>query len=422
MLDTKGLRLAKYDTNDNDYQALADIFIWMMAIRSAMNPRDKIYIDLQQHLDRQAVGFPASKSRAELRILRHIFTPEEAEIATYLDYRHEPLEVIYPRVRHLVETPEKLKAVLDGLLRKGGLEAREKGGRTCYANTPLVVGMYELQVDRLTPEFISDFKAYTSDWRFGLEFLATELPQMRTIPISKSIQPQHQVARCDEAATLLEQTEGPFVVLDCICRKKKRMAGETCRLTDRRETCLGMGPIAQTVLKGGMGREIRRDEALAIIEANQKEGLILQPSNTERADFICSCCGCCCGILQMHHSLPRPVDFWATNFYARVDPASCNGCGLCSRRCQAQAMAVHLSEQPARVDLNRCLGCGHCIAVCPQEAIVLQKKPVELHPPETREALFRILKSNRKGGLGKAKLAGKLVLDMIRTGHLDILK
>ncbi len=387
-----------------------------------MNPHDQVYIDLQQHLDRQAVGFPASKSRAELKILRHIFTPEEASIATFLDYRHEPLELIYPRVRHLAGSPQELAAVLDGILRKGGIEAREEDGLTLYANTPLVVGMYELQVDRLTPEFISDFKTYTSDWRFGLEFLGTELPQMRTIPISKSIKPRHRVAGCDEVAALLERTGGPFVVLDCICRKKKRMAGANCRLTDRRETCLGLGPIAETLLKGGLGREIRPGEAMAIIEANQNEGLILQPSNTVKADFVCSCCGCCCGMLQIHHSLPRPLDFWATNYYARVDPADCNGCGLCARRCQAQAMGVRGVKQPARVDLNRCLGCGHCIAVCPQKALALEKKAEESRPPETREDLFKILKANRKGGLAKAKLAGKLVLDMIRTGHLGLLK
>ena len=387
-----------------------------------MNTTDQVYRNLQRHLDRQAVGFPASKTRAELKLLRHIFTPREAEIACFLDYRPEPLEVVYDRVCHLVGSPEELAKILEGVLRKGGIEARRANGRMLYCNSPLVVGMYELQVERLTPAFIDDFRTYTSDRRFGIAFLGTKLPQMRTIPVARSIQPRHQVSTFDEAATLLGQAQAPFVILDCICRKKKRLTGHHCRVTDRRETCLGMGAIAQTVLMSGNGREIDRAEALSIIEANQEDGLILQPSNTVEGSFICSCCGCCCGMLQMHHNLPRPVDFWVSNFFARVDGATCNGCGICRRRCQARAIDVPVRKQPAQVDLNRCLGCGQCIAACPQTAIALEKKPLEVRPPETREALFDILKAHRRGPLGKAWLAGKLALDMIRTGNVDLIK
>jgi ferredoxin len=387
-----------------------------------MNPQDPVYIDLQQHLDRQAVGFPASKSRAELKILRHIFTPREAQITTFLSYRHAPLDVIYDRVRHLVASPAELEQVLAGILKKGGIEAKRENGQMLYGNAPLVVGMYELQVDRLTPEFVRDFKKYTADRKFGLEFLGSALPQMRTIPVAKSIRPQHRASTFDEVTALLEKSDGPFVILDCICRKKKRMTGGDCQMTDRRETCLGMGKMAETVLMSDIGREIDRAEAMAVIEANQNDGLILQPSNTAQSDFICSCCGCCCGMLQMHHSLPKPVDFWASNYFARVDRAACNGCGICTRRCQARAMDVPDKKKPAQVDLNRCLGCGHCISACPQEAITLEKKPAEVNPPETREALYDFLKAQRKGPWGKAKLTGKLVLDMIRTGNTDLLK
>jgi hypothetical protein len=78
--------------------------------------------------------------------------------------------------------------------------------------------------------------------------------------------------------------------VECICRKKKTLEGETCQVTDRKETCLAVGDIARPMIKEGVGREISRDEAIAIIEQNQKEGLVLQPSNTREVDFICSCC------------------------------------------------------------------------------------------------------------------------------------
>jgi electron transport complex protein RnfB len=387
-----------------------------------LDATDQIYVKLQQHLDRQAIGFPASRSGAELKVLRHIFTPAEAEVATCLSYRPEPLEKVYSRARHLVASSEELAEILDAILKKGGIEVQRENGHLRYCNSPLVVGMYELQTSRLTSAFIEDFKEYTSDKRFGIAFLSTELPQMRTIPIARSIRPQHQAATFDEVTQLLSHARGPFVVVPCICRQKKQIAGEPCCLTTRRETCLAIGSIAETVLLSGQGREIERAEALAIIEANQNDGLILQPSNTAQAAFICSCCGCCCGMLQMHHSLPRPVDFWASNYFARVDAARCNGCGICTRRCQVRAMTVPGKQQTARVDLNRCLGCGHCIAACPQDALALEKKPAEVRPPETREALFEILKANRKGPIGKARLAGKLVLDMLRTGNIDLLR
>jgi hypothetical protein len=79
--------------------------------------------------------------------------------------------------------------------------------------------MYEYQQNRLTPEFIEDFNTYTSNINFGLAFLSSKLPQMRTVPVSKSLRPQHNVSTFDEVRTLLEQAEAPFVIIDCICHK-----------------------------------------------------------------------------------------------------------------------------------------------------------------------------------------------------------
>nr|MDO8111357.1 hypothetical protein [Candidatus Sigynarchaeota archaeon] len=58
-----------------------------------------VYRKLQQHLDSFPIGFPATKSGVEIRILKHLFTPEEAEIATLLDYKPEPLRRIYKKAK-----------------------------------------------------------------------------------------------------------------------------------------------------------------------------------------------------------------------------------------------------------------------------------------------------------------------------------
>jgi len=385
-----------------------------------MDQRESAYIRLQKHLNRQPVGFPATRSGVELRILKHIFTPFEAEITTYLTYRLEPLLAIFDRVRHRVPSLQELEALLDGIRKKGGIEFKEKQGEKHYCCVPLVLGMYELQLGRLTPEFIEDFNRYTANIKFGIEFISTELPQMRTIPVSKSIRPLHHVSTFDEVAALLQQAEEPFVILPCICRTKRSMEGESCRLTDRKDTCMAMGGIGQMVLLNGFGRQISRSEAVEIIEENQKEGFVLQPSNTARADFICSCCSCCCGILGLHKNLPKPLDYWASNYRAVLDPTTCNECGICEARCQVGAVTVDEKRGHAGIDSNRCIGCGVCVADCPTESITLVKKPSEVKPPPTREDLYEIIMAKKKGRLGKLQLTGKLLVDALRAGRIDL--
>ncbi len=387
-----------------------------------MNRDDEIYIKLQKHLNNQTIGFPATRSGVEIRILKHIFTPQEAEITTYLTFKSEPLETVFNKVKHLVKSPEELAKLFDCIQKNGGIESKMKDGKKYYCNTPLVVGMYEMQLDRLTPEFIKDFDEYTTDKKFGIDFLSTELPQMRTIPIGESIYPQLNVSTFDEVTALLQRAEAPFVVAECICRKRKALEGQPCKVTDRTETCIALGDMAQTALLCGIGREISRDEAVSIIEQNQKQGLVLQPSNTEMVESICSCCGCCCGMLSIQRVLPKPLDYWASNFHAVVEMDACDGCGVCEKRCQVGA--VHISEKSkiAVVDLNRCIGCGLCVSTCHREAISLVKKTAEVRPPETREELLDIFMAKKKGRFGKLKVAGKFVVDAIRTGQTHLLK
>jgi len=387
-----------------------------------MGTGEELYNRLQRHLDRQAVGFPATKSGAEIRILKHIFTPREAEIATCLTYRFEPLETVFKRAADLVESREELAELLEGIGKKGGIETKIKDGKRVYCSAPLVVGMYEYQLGRLTPEFIKDFDEYTKDRKFGVEFLSTKLPQMRTIPIARSIEPRHDVSTFDEVRTLLQHAEPPFSIFECICRKKKGMLGEPCKVTDRKETCFAVADMARAVLRTGVGREISLDESISILEQNQKDGLVLQPSNAERAEFICSCCGCCCGMLTVHKALPKPVNFWASDFYAVVDTDGCSGCGNCEKRCQVEAAKLSEKDGKSSVDLNRCIGCGLCVPTCPEKAISLEKKKKEVRPPQTREDLYDIIMSHKKGKLGKLGVTGKLMVDAIRTGQTHLLK
>jgi hypothetical protein len=216
-----------------------------------MEQNEQVYVKLQKHLDNQAIGYPATRSGVEIKILKFIFTPDEAEIACCLSYKFEPLKTIFSRAGHLVDSPEELEKCLERIQKKGGIESKIKNGIMHYCNAPLIVGMYEFQLERLTPEFVKDCNEYTSGKDFGVAFLGTKLPQMRTIPVAKSIHPQHNVSTYDEVATLMQEAEDPFVIFECICRKKKSMEGQPCKKTDRKETCLAVGDMGRMAQQSG---------------------------------------------------------------------------------------------------------------------------------------------------------------------------
>ena len=375
-----------------------------------MNEEEKIYRDLQNHLNRQPIGFPSTRSGAEIRLLKNFFSPEEAQLAMKLSYKPNTMEEIYEKIGDIEISFEDMEKMLDGMMKNGAIGHMEKDGVRYFHNIPLVVGMYEGQLNRLTPQFLADFKEYTSDKAFGLEFLSTKLPQMRTIPVRKSIRPEHSVTTYDHLTDLIMETEGPIVVNECICRKAAGMKGKPCQVTSRLETCTALGDAAKNCIRIGIGREITKEEALDIARQNEADGLVLQPSNTQNVEFICACCGCCCGMLRTHKILPKPVDFWATNYYAEVDPEECSGCETCTGVCQVNAIAIDEQLGIAKVDLNRCLGCGNCVSFCPSDAIRLIRKDDTVVPPRTLEDLYEIIMVNKMGWLGKMKLVSKLIL------------
>jgi NAD-dependent dihydropyrimidine dehydrogenase PreA subunit len=193
-------------------------------------------------------------------------------------------------------------------------------------------------------------------------------------------------------------------------------------VTDRKETCLDFGEMAQSFLISGRGREITRQEAVAIIEQNQKDGLLLQVSNTKKTFHVCSCCGCCCGFLEILKKLPKPLAFWSSNFHATVDGSTCDGCGVCAKRCQMGAIQAASKNRLAMVDHSLCIGCGLCVPTCPKQALHLEGNAVPLSPPDTRQDLYDVIMTRKKGKWEKLKLTGKLFVDAVRTGRTDLLK
>ncbi len=355
-----------------------------------MQNADKVYVELQQHLDKQAVGFPATKSGVEIRILKELFTPEQASLALHLNYTPQSALDIYNQVKSNSISLEKVKSLLEEIERNGAICSTLKNGTEHYFTMPLLVGIVELHGNKATPQFWADFGEYTSG-EFGKAYASTKVSQLRTIPVEKSIPLEHRIATYDQIREIIKTTDGPIIASSCMCREGAKQRGKPCHVTTREETCMSFGDWARHFIKLGLAKEVTREKALEIMRQNEEDGLVLQPTNYQKVDFVCACCGCCCGVLTRLKMSPNPAVNWAHNFYAVVDTEKCTACGICVEKCQINAVKIDEQNGYTTINLDRCIGCGNCVANCPSEALRLVKKEQEAVPPKDSTGLYKIL-------------------------------
>ncbi|MHA1731302.1 MAG: indolepyruvate ferredoxin oxidoreductase subunit alpha [Promethearchaeota archaeon] len=346
---------------------------------------EDVYRRLQQHLDNMPVGFPAAESGAEIRLLKHLFTPDEAALALKLTFTPEPVKRIFRRVRKTGISVEELEAKLDRMVEKGCLNAGKnpQTGEKFYANAFFAIGMFEYQVGKLTREFVEDMEQYLQEAFIG-EFYKTGIPQLRTIPIEASVEDEKFVSTYDEVRKIFE-TRSPISVAECVCEQAQKLRGSTCH-HETKERCFQFGTGAHYYVENGLAREISKEEALEILDKVQEEGLVLQPTNSQKPIALCCCCGNCCEVLTHAKKLPKPAELFSTNHYSEVDPDACSGCGVCEERCPMDA--VTLDDGVAHINRDYCIGCGVCIPTCPSDAIHLRKKDKEIVPPRNTMEMY----------------------------------
>ncbi|MDY6905325.1 MAG: 4Fe-4S binding protein [Thermodesulfobacteriota bacterium] len=365
----------------------------------AMRKWDKPYKALRKHLNKQPVGYPATLTGVERRLLKAMFTVDEARLALYMDWQYKTADTIFEKAGHALQmSGEDVCNMLSVMEKNGAIAAREVDGTWEYALHPLVIGMYEMQLPKFTPTLYLDARKYMVPV-FCIEYLSSAIPQTRVVPVEKSVTPEHNTATYDEIRNIIENADSDICIAECICRKAKASLGEPCKVTDRKEACLGLGDFGAQFLRNGSARKITKKEVMEHLDLCEKEGLVIQPSNEMNPEYYCFCCGCCCGILEMMRTVPRPVDFCASNFYAVLDTSACNGCGRCVKRCQMGAITI--KDKKAVLNTSRCIGCGLCVTTCKTGSLQLVKKETETVPPGNMEAKFAAILAGKKGTMGK---------------------
>ena len=264
---------------------------------------DEVYYKLREFLDQFPLGFPKTPSGVEIKILKRLFTEEEAKIAVLLTPIPEEASQIAQRSGM---DPQFLEQKLEAMSKKGLIFRVRREGKTLYNSAPFMIGLYEYSVKKIDKELAKLFKEYY-ETAYQKEIGASNIPGFKVLPVEETIQvdtvlyPYHKLKESIKQARKIAVTE-------CICRKEARLTGEGCNYP--LETCLSFGAAAEYYIENGIGREITPEEAIKIIEEADKAGLVHAGVNSKHLSNICNCCPCCCASMKgcLLYTSPSPRD------------------------------------------------------------------------------------------------------------------
>ena len=163
-----------------------------------------------------------------MRLLEHMFTVDEAQAALNLGWQLETFDEIYQRAQQKGYAEEQFRELVDAMADKGSIFSIVSGEQKRYACHPLVVGMYEMQISRLTPSLYLDMRDYMLQ-RFSAEYYSTKVRQMRVIPIHTSVTPQLSIATYDDIRQIVDQAQDRIGITKCICKYAKDSLASTAR-------------------------------------------------------------------------------------------------------------------------------------------------------------------------------------------------
>ena len=175
-----------------------------------------VYERLRQVLDTHPSGAP--KSAIFDRILRMLFSPDEAELAAQMSFAPRTA----PQIASDAGMPaEKAAAMLEKMASRVVVFSQEKEGTRIYGLLPTIPGLFEypLMKGADTPELRELGRLWSEyhDESLGASFAGTSTPLMRVVPIEKAL-PVKQVAHPYEDVRKLIEGAGYIGLSQCACR------------------------------------------------------------------------------------------------------------------------------------------------------------------------------------------------------------
>lgn len=348
---------------------------------------EKVYNDLRSFLDSLPTGYPKTESGVEIRILKKLFTPEQAKLCVKLPLETESVETI----SRMTGIPESsLENQLEEMAVAGLIFREWKDNQPCYQAFQFLIGIYEFQLNYIDKELAVMIEEFLPHYGMALATAGVKTKQLRVSPVSSAIDTSSVVASYNIIREAIKNQE-LIVVQHCICRKEQGLLGKHCDYPD--EACFSFGKFAQYYIDNDMGREIDVSEALDILDMAEEKGLVLSPSNSKEMICICCCCPCCCPTIRYSKFFPEPVKNFITYYQSQIDSGLCTSCTDCFQRCPMEA--IEEGDVSALVNKKRCIGCGLCVSVCPEDAISLKALEDVEDPPESIEDTLEQIKMER---------------------------
>jgi len=344
---------------------------------------EDVYSRLREYLHSMPGGYPSTPGGVEIRILKKLYTPDEADIC--LKLKTVPEEAAAIAGRHGLDEDE-LAEKLEDMAKRGLVFRVREGDKPLYHAYQFFIGILDAQINRADAELADLMKEYFP--ALAATRLSLPIKQMRVVPVAKTVEAKTAVQTYNRFREMIKEDD-LIAVAPCLCRQMRQTKGRECEHTH--ETCLSFGEHAQFYIDNGVARRISKDELLKLLDLAEEEGLVINTNNAQEVSIVCCCCSCCCGVLNGLKKLPKSSLVVNTFYQAKIDPDICSACGDCLDRCPIGSIKEDGEVMQASQD--KCIGCGLCVTICPEEAISLEDRPEAKTPfKDTHEMLVSVSK------------------------------
>jgi Pyruvate/2-oxoacid:ferredoxin oxidoreductase delta subunit len=344
----------------------------------------EVYKKLIENLAKRGIGVMEIPEFYD--ILRELFTPEEAVVASTQPPGDQNRVTAGDIAKMMGWTEDEVSPILESMINKGTCAFSVTDGIRYYM-APSIGVIRNLQFMRGTSTERDKLLAKLFENYYKAQEAITgpvthPLPVFRVISIEKTIPVENVVHTYDQVSYYIEKAD-PIAVSACYCRHQAKLADPEYNCQAPVETCMTFNRSAEYVIAANFGRKIAKKEAYEILDACEEAGLIHTGAYNQDINDICSCCTCHCGRIVIGMKQAKPIIAQYSGFQPTIDAGICISCQTdrtCLEQCPMKALNRD-DNQSIVVDKDLCIGCGLCVRHCKNKAIMMEAKPEFPSPP-----------------------------------------